>query len=77
MMIGRMIWSTPVLIVPSGIETIYGTRSDRPNKVLIVPSGIETRSVHHRFGIGNIVLIVPSGIETHVGHRTNQAIQEY
>ena len=52
-----------VLIVPSGIETIYSKLTSGIGKVLIVPSGIETEERRTVF-IHQPVLIVPSGIET-------------
>ena len=52
-----------VLIVPSGIETVFLRNGLQGAFVLIVPSGIETSQGKRRSG-GMGVLIVPSGIET-------------
>ena len=54
----------PVLIVPSGIETLMKHTGKMCSGVLIVPSGIETYHLPDRQETGICVLIVPSGIET-------------
>ena len=54
---------SPVLIVPSGIETKEGSLAESATDVLIVPSGIETSCEEYCMRCF-FVLIVPSGIET-------------
>ena len=55
---------TQVLIVPSGIETMFiNGKGDWGIYVLIVPSGIET-GLRVETTTAVKVLIVPSGIET-------------